>query len=46
MELFSLILNEFLPGDDQPVLHVAAGKADFLRLLLSQEQRPELGVVP
>ena len=38
--------NELLPGDDQPVLHVAAGQEDLLGLLRSPEYGPGLTVIP
>ena len=37
--------NQLLPGDDQPVLYVAAGKEELLRLPCSPEYRPGLAIV-
>ena len=44
--LGSVNTNQFIPGDDQPVLHVAAGQEQLLRLLRSPEYGPGLTVIP
>ena len=37
--------DELLPADDHPVLHVAAGEHELLRLLQGPEDGPGLAVV-
>ena len=43
--LGSVNTNQFIPGHDQPVLHVATGKQKVLHLLHSPDHRPGLAIV-
>ena len=42
----SVRADEFLPGDDHPVVHVAAGELELRRLVQGPEDGPGLAVVP